>query len=78
MCPVNNLVSIADMTIEAVVSRWPQTAEVFVQRNMACVGCPVSHLYTITEAAEVYKLTVADFVEELEAVIAGEPIQDQN
>ena len=27
------------MTVEDVITRWPQTADVFVQRNMACVGC---------------------------------------
>ena len=75
---MSELDSIADMTVEDVVTRWPQTADVFVQRNMACVGCPVSHLYTIAEAADVYKLPVADFVEELKAAINEESIQDQN
>lgn len=69
-------ISIADMTVESVVTRWPQTADVFVQRNMACVGCPVSHLYTIVEAAVVYKLPVTDFVDELQQVIVENPVQD--
>ena len=69
---MSNSDSIADMTIEAVVTRWPQTAEVFARRNMACVGCPVSHLYSVTDAAAVYKLPVEDFADELEQAIATE------
>lgn len=57
------------MMVEEVLTRWPQTAEVFKRRNMACMGCPVSHLYSITEAAGVYELTVDDFVRELEQAI---------
>jgi hybrid cluster-associated redox disulfide protein len=65
------------MTVEDVITRWPQTAAVFTRRNMACVGCPVSHLYSIAEAAAVYGLEVDDFVRELQRVVASESIQDQ-
>lgn len=68
---------IAEMTVEAVVTQWPQTAGVFARRNMACVGCPVSHLYTISEAAGVYQLSPVEFVTELEAAINGSAAQDQ-
>ncbi len=57
---------------EDVASYWPQTADVFTHRNIACVGCPVSHLYSVTEAAEVYKLPVDDFVAELQQAIDRE------
>lgn len=59
---------IANMTIKAVLDQWPQTAGVFNQFNMACVGCPVAPYYTVTEAATVYKLSVDEFVAVLEKV----------
>jgi hybrid cluster-associated redox disulfide protein len=65
------------MIVEDVITRWPQTAVVFKRRNMACIGCPVSHLYSIAEAAAVYGLEVDDFVSELARVVASESIQDQ-
>ncbi len=74
---MSDSVFIAEMTVEAVVTQWPQTADVFARRNMACVGCPVSHLYTVSEAADVYKLSPLEFVAELEEVIAGDAAQDQ-
>jgi len=57
---------IANMTVSAVLDQWPQTADVFNQFNMACVGCPVAPYYTVTEAATVYKLSVDEFVAVLE------------
>ena len=68
--------NLAGMTVEAVLTRWPQTAAVFGRLNMACVGCPVAPFYTIAEAAVVYKLSVAEFVSELERNIAAEPASD--
>ena len=56
-------------TIEDVLTNWPETAVVFKHHNMACIGCPVSHFYTVAEAAAVYQLPLAEFVAELEAVI---------
>jgi len=64
---------IANMTITSVLDRWPQTADVFNQYNMACVGCPVAPYYTVTEAAMVYKLSVAEFIAVLEKTISEEP-----
>ncbi len=64
---------IANMTVSTVLDRWPQTAEVFNQFNMACVGCPVAPYYSVTEAATVYKLSVDEFVAVLEKVIREDP-----
>ena len=69
---MSETVSLAEMTVDEVLTRWPQTAEVFTRRNMACVGCPVAPFYTVTEAAAIYKLEIADFIDELqEAAEAG-------
>lgn len=73
---MSDSVSIADMIVEDVIARWPQTAVVFTRRNMACVGCPVSHLYSIAEAAAVYGLEVDDFVTELKRVVDSESIEE--
>lgn len=64
---------IADMTVEDVLARWPETATVFGRHNMACVGCPVAPFYKVSEAATVYNLETADFVAELEEVIGEDP-----
>ena len=69
-------VLIADMTVEDVLTRWPETADVFGRHNMACVGCPVAPFYTVSEAAAIYKLSSVDFVTELELVIETNQAQE--
>jgi hybrid cluster-associated redox disulfide protein len=56
-------------TISEVLTNWPETAIVFKRHNMACIGCDVSHFYTIADAANVYQLPIEDFIFELESVI---------
>lgn len=73
---MSDSVPIADMTVEDILTRWPETADVFGRHNMACVGCPVAPFYTVSEAAVVYKLAPSDFVAELERTIAGEQFQE--
>jgi hybrid cluster-associated redox disulfide protein len=64
--------AIADMTVEDVLTHWPETAGVFGRHNMACVGCPVAPFYKVSEAAAVYNLPTVEFVAELEQVIYGD------
>jgi len=60
---------LASMIIAEVINRWPETVEVFHRHNMSCVGCPVAPFYIIADAADIYGLTVSDFVAELRQVI---------
>lgn len=68
---MSDSVPLADMTVEDVLNRWPETAEVFGRHNMACIGCPVAPFYSIAEAAGVYSLPLDEFLEELNQVIAA-------
>ena len=68
---LNNLTpdTVAQMVIEELLTRWPQTAVLFQQHNMACVGCAVASFYTVAEAASVYGLPPQPFIAELMAII---------
>ncbi len=61
---------LAKMTIESVLTRWPQTAIVFYQHNMACVGCAVAGFYTIADAADIYSLPQEQFLSELVSAVS--------
>lgn len=61
--------NLSQKTIEEVLTNWPETAVVFKRHKMACIGCDVANFYTIADAAAVYKLSVEEFVSELELVI---------
>lgn len=55
----------ADMTVEAVMQRWPQTIRIFRHHTEACVGCSLGSFCTVAEAAREYGLTTHDLVSEL-------------
>jgi len=43
------------MTVQGVLEGWPQTARVFLDRRMACVGCPIALFETVEEVARIYE-----------------------
>ncbi len=63
--------ALGEMYITDVLERWPQTADVFRDHAMACVGCAVASFYTINDAALVYRLPADNFVAEMLTVIEG-------
>lgn len=64
--------SLAEMTVAEVLVKWPQTTWVFHRHNMACVGCAVAPFYTIADAADIYHLSLDQFLAELEEVVVTE------
>ena len=65
-------VSLAEMTVDELLKRWPETAVVFNEHHMACVGCVVAEFYTIAEAADVYGISAEAFVAELASAIKSD------
>lgn len=63
--------TLAAMTIEMLLKRWPAAAEVFQRRKMACPGCAVAAFYTIVDAAEIYGLSPDLLLAEIAAAIAA-------
>lgn len=60
-----------DLTVDTVMTRWPATIRVFLDRRMLCVGCAVGGLHTLREAAAAHDLPLAELMAEL--VAATEP-----
>ncbi len=51
--------------VSEVLARWPQTAPVFVKYRMSCIGCEMSIFEALADAACIYQLDPAGFVEEI-------------
>ncbi|WP_374686038.1 DUF1858 domain-containing protein [Promineifilum sp.] len=60
-----------DMILTDLLERWPETAAVFHEHAMACVGCAVASFYTVRDAALVYGLPPEQFAAELAAVVGA-------
>lgn len=60
---------LAKLTLQELFERWPETAVIFQQHQMACVGCAVAPFYSVVDAAQVYGFAPDDFMHELLLVI---------
>ena len=59
------------MSAEILMKTWPATIEVFVRHRMACVGCPASAFHSIADCCKEYRLSLRDFMTEIEQAVAG-------
>ncbi|HID54039.1 MAG TPA: hypothetical protein EYP41_18630 [Anaerolineae bacterium] len=76
VCPeiVNKEILLEELTVEEILSRWPQTVSVFNHYSSSCIGCAIAPFCTIADAITAYGLPEAEFVTDLRAAIesAGE------
>ena len=56
---------LARFNVAEVLRRWPQTARVFIDRRMACVGCPIARFESVADVAEAYQIPPAELVDAL-------------
>ena len=40
-----------DMSLHAIMTRWPATIRVFIDWRMHCVGCPIADLHGVSDSA---------------------------
>ncbi|TDT77050.1 hybrid cluster-associated redox disulfide protein [Litoreibacter halocynthiae] len=58
-----------DLPLQDLMSRWPQTIEVFLRHKMLCVGCMIAPFHAVMDACIEYHLDYDTFIDELRAVI---------
>lgn len=54
-----------DLTLNTLLTVWPETRAVFVRHKMLCVGCLVTPFHTVIDACAEYSLNEAAFRAEL-------------
>lgn len=40
-----------DLSLHAIMTRWPMTIRVFIDWQLHCVGCPIADLHGIVDSA---------------------------
>ncbi len=60
----------AEMSINEVVDKYPQTIKVFFRHGMQCIGCYVCDFHSIAESAEEYGVEMDALLNDLNDVIA--------
>ncbi|HFQ93838.1 MAG TPA: hydrid cluster protein-associated redox disulfide domain protein [Anaerolineae bacterium] len=72
---VSEEILLEELTVEEILSRWPQTARVFNHYSSSCIGCAIAPFCTISDAVTAYGLPRREFVADLQAAI--EPAGDE-
>ncbi len=57
------------MTVDEVLRRWPDTAVIFRQYGLACLGCAVAPFCEVTAVANIYNLPKEQFLADLHTAI---------
>lgn len=62
----------ADTNVDELLDRFPETATVFVQRRMQCVGCSLARFETVADVCEIYRQALEPFLRDLNAAASGQ------
>jgi len=54
------------MTVEEVLTNWPGTYSVFMNRKTKCIGCFLQRFCTLQDVADTYQISLDDLTRELE------------
>jgi hybrid cluster-associated redox disulfide protein len=60
---------ITEMSVQAILERWPQTAVIFNRYASACIGCAIAPFCTLSDVAKIYNLSLEAFTADLKKVI---------
>ena len=66
---MGQFLSLENLSICEILSRWPETVTVFFRHRMACVGCVMAPFETPGEVARIYGLSRTNFLQELHETI---------
>lgn len=69
LCHMDTNFPLAQMTVEDVLKKWPQTYSVFRSRNTDCIGCLLQRFCSIQDVADTYELSAPDLVVDLERCV---------
>ena len=56
-----------------VMSRWPATIGVFLERRMLCVGCAIGPYHTVADACREHELDEDEVLRDLRAAALTQP-----
>lgn len=61
----------ATTNVDALVTRFPRVALVFVRRRMACVDCPVARFETVADVCQIYRQPLDMVLADLRLTVSG-------
>ena len=65
---------IDELTLDQIMTRWPQTLTVFVTWRLHCIGCPIADFHRLADSADEHGYELEDLRQAIQQAIAGSPI----
>ncbi len=59
----------SELTVEHILSLWPQTLPLFIRFHMLCIGCPVTPFHTLRDACLAHDIELEPFETALRAAV---------
>lgn len=56
---------VLDLSVAEIMTRWPATVAVFINRHMHCVGCPIGGFHTLADAAAEHGLPLGELTDDI-------------
>ena len=50
------------MTVSEIMTRWPATMRLFIDRRLLCVGCPIAPFHLLCDVAAEHRVDERDLV----------------
>lgn len=63
---------IRKLTVKQLLDRWPKVMWVFLDYQMACIGCDMAPFDTVEDVAYNYHMSVEELVDRIEASMTEE------
>ncbi len=57
------------MTFASVLKKYPETADIFVQEGLHCIGCPFAMMETIEDGCKAHNINPDKLVEKINKAI---------
>jgi len=61
-----------EMTIEEVVSKYPETIKVLMQAGLGCLGCSAARFENIEQGAQVHGIDIDQLISDLNQIAEKE------
>ena len=61
----------ADLSVERILTVWPQALPVFIRFHMLCIGCPVTRFHTLREAALAHGIDLEPLESALQTAVSS-------
>ena len=66
-------IDLEELTVSEIMSRWPATMRLFIDRHLLCVGCPISPFHRLTDVSTEHGVDHDELVRTILELVGTEP-----